>query len=1236
MRILQLRLQNLNSLVGEWSIDFTRPEFVSEGIFAVTGPTGAGKSTLLDALCLALYGRTPRLGDITGASNEIMSRHTGECAAEVCFETPKGRFRCVWRQNRARKRPDGNLQPVDRTFAEADTGRILETKASLINACVEEVTGLDFDRFTRSMLLAQGGFAAFLHASPEDRTKMLENLTGTDIYSVISRQTHLRHKEEKERLQGLRETLLIHPPLPDDEEQRLRADLARQQQEEQLCCALRDQSAARLQQARHLSRLRAERQDVDRQTAELAERDAAFATRRRQLRLAEQALELMADHAALQAIRAAQKADLQQVEALTRALPPLLAAESTARLALNTAETAHAEAQKQQQAALPGLRRAHELDTQLAEKNVHIATAHSNLEAARNELTGLQTAQQTDTDALARCAQSLAALQQEKLARACDESLPEVLPALLERVETLHRRHDQTLAAIRAAHAARAGRRQTLAAHETALRQAETARTAENQARAALLSQQASLKNLLSHRDVSQWRQDQLRLGEERQRLLRLHELITALDASRHAATTLQNTGALLAARLDVLDKRLASRQSVLLALEHEQEQQDARHEHLRRAHTFAEARAQLHPGDPCPLCGAPDHPYVAAAPHKPLSLPRAHPQKVRNAAKRVANVISALQQTRVALHKDREATAAALAAQDDARTRSLQALQELAPPASESLTPHMLNALDTPESTAAALSDIVAQGRAAAEKLAKADTVLRQAEDAQKLETTLRETLDKAVALAQTAQQAVHAAALQRQADDALVLRLQDERKAAVADVRTLRRTLRETLRPFGCTLSRSAHLAQFLDQLTSRRDRWRALNLDLSTQEHLHAELTARTSQRAQQIAETAARAEILHRQHALLVEAQTLLHTERVTHFPGDPLAEETRLAAAAAQALSALTAARSGLGDADQALLRHRLAETALQDSLSQRAPLLQATEAAFIARLLASSFPDEPSFLAACLPEDSRRALTALDQALVRDADTLSARRVTLQNDLDAALAAVSADTENTPAPLDEDALALEVTARNAALADIQKAVGALQQRLADNEATKLQQASQLLAVSAQERELLRWARLDRLIGSADGKKYRNFVQVLTFDAVIHRANQQLQRMTDRYLLVRDLQQPLALNVIDSYQGGEIRTTRNLSGGESFLISLALALGLARMSSRNVRVDSLFLDEGFGALDDDTLDAALDTLASLREEGKLIGIISHVPAIRQRIATQIHLIPLPGGRSILQG
>ena len=174
------------------------------------------------------------------------------------------------------------------------------------------------------------------------------------------------------------------------------------------------------------------------------------------------------------------------------------------------------------------------------------------------------------------------------------------------------------------------------------------------------------------------------------------------------------------------------------------------------------------------------------------------------------------------------------------------------------------------------------------------------------------------------------------------------------------------------------------------------------------------------------------------------------------------------------------------------------------------------------------------------------------------------------------------------------------------------------------------------AIEAQKKEYHRWEKLHGLIGSADGKKYRNFAQGLTFEVLVSHANRQMEKMTDRYLLIRDDEQPLELNVVDNYQSGEIRSTKNLSGGESFIVSLALALGLSKMASRKVRVDSLFLDEGFGTLDEEALETALETLSGLQQDDKLIGIISHVSALKDRISTQITIAPVSGGRSSLAG
>jgi exonuclease SbcC len=199
MRVLKLRILNLNSLAGDFTIDFTHPAY-GGGVFAITGPTGAGKTTILDAVCLALYGRTPRLARINKSGNEIMSRNRGECAAEVTFETPAGRWRAFWSQRRSRLKAGGALQDPHHEIAEAG-GRLLESRFSRTGALVAALTGLTFEQFTKSSLLAQGAFAAFLAAPADDKAALLEQITGTVLYRDISIGVHQRRTEERRRLE---------------------------------------------------------------------------------------------------------------------------------------------------------------------------------------------------------------------------------------------------------------------------------------------------------------------------------------------------------------------------------------------------------------------------------------------------------------------------------------------------------------------------------------------------------------------------------------------------------------------------------------------------------------------------------------------------------------------------------------------------------------------------------------------------------------------------------------------------------------------------------------------------------------------------------------------------------------------------------------------------------------------------------------------------------------------------
>ncbi|MYM90335.1 exonuclease SbcC, partial [Rugamonas sp. FT82W] len=221
----------------------------------------------------------------------------------------------------------------------------------------------------------------------------------------------------------------------------------------------------------------------------------------------------------------------------------------------------------------------------------------------------------------------------------------------------------------------------------------------------------------------------------------------------------------------------------------------------------------------------------------------------------------------------------------------------------------------------------------------------------------------------------------------------------------------------------------------------------------------------------------------------------------------------------------------------------------------------------------------------------------------------------------------------TPSPIAQLAAALNALATERGTAQDQAT--ALQLALAQDDAKRRQSQSMLAQIEQQETIEQRWARMNDLIGSADGKKFRNYAQQFTLDVLLGYANAHLNHLARRYQLER-ISNPaspsLALLVRDLDMGGEMRSVHSLSGGESFLVSLALALGLASLSSNRVRVESLFIDEGFGSLDAETLRVAMDALDGLQAMGRKVGVISHVQEMTERIAVKILVQPSAGGKS----
>ncbi len=217
-----------------------------------------------------------------------------------------------------------------------------------------------------------------------------------------------------------------------------------------------------------------------------------------------------------------------------------------------------------------------------------------------------------------------------------------------------------------------------------------------------------------------------------------------------------------------------------------------------------------------------------------------------------------------------------------------------------------------------------------------------------------------------------------------------------------------------------------------------------------------------------------------------------------------------------------------------------------------------------------------------------------------------------------------------PTDLDREALVERDTALAASAAETQAQLD--ERHLARSRHRAAEDTVRTCDAAMGERGVVaaRWDKLNTLIGSADGKKFATFAQTLNLRHLLRRGNEHLARISGRYRMAAG--EELRIEIEDTWQNGDRRSVDSLSGGETFMVSLALALGLADMASRDVRIDSLFIDEGFGTLDADVLEDVISALESQVFSGKLVGIISHVDALKERIPLGVRVRPIGDGQS----
>lgn len=1216
MKILSLRFKNINSLKNEWKIDFTKSPFVDNGLFAIIGPTGAGKTTILDAICLALYHRTPRLVNISKSTNELMTRGTADALAEVEFEVKGKRYRAFWSQRRSRNQVDGNLQDAKVELADitdSPTGTILASQIKVKSQLIEQISGLDFDRFTKSMMLSQGQFAAFLNADANERAELLEELTGTEIYGLISEKVFLRYSESKQALEKLQAKaegveLLTQERLTELMEKR---DALGQQFTEK---------NSQLEQLQKQATFLAEKKKA---LNTLAQTERELVTAEEQLAREKQNFERLAQSTLAEKLSGVYnplKANEPKLVKIDAELSALAESKAQKRTEVETLQTR----QSVEQDALQTLKQNNTaLETLLNEKVVPLDAAYQQqvdqLKEKESQLQQLQSEQVECEQTLKKNQQRSDELNQRRGEISSLLTNPSINKALVDKLP-LWRAQFGRMIELQAVEQTKqtelAELQQTRVEQQQQLSQADKQL---DEARLNVAHAQQQLDNqAASHQQDSQTLQTFLE--QSLHRVMGERGVVGQLPAIASSFTKLS---AEKAALQDKIAQANQDKQHIDQQLKQFREAYKDKREQLsdieqrltleKQISDLTAARQQLQPDQPCPLCGSKEHPLVDSYQEIDQSETELRYTKLKSTLENIQNQGIEL---KAELGKQEQLLQSATERLEQIDTDIQQEMDRWQglvsglPYANPSQSPIDIN----DQAAYAALAQALEQ------RMAFLQTQIEEAKrynaQVQAAQTQLQQ---------KEGQQALTQKALNY--SEQTISSLSQTLKKAVEESETLKQSLAESIGAQQLPMPELANATQWLEQLSATVESY--LKAEEEKQQ-IEIEIAALTSEREQ----TQRQAEkITQRLGQVTTELQAIKERAESNRQQRYALFADKQVDEARQQAQTALRDSEQSYQTTHE---QHQLINQQLQDLNAtenalqeQRASLHTEGEQLrneWDAQLAQSPFGSEAEYLAALLNDEQRAQLQEQKDQLSTALQRSIALKEQAEQRLETLLAEYSGG-ESDPEAL--PSLEQRMSEDKEALREITHEQGQVSALLDDDKARREGQTQLFKQIEASKQQYDDLAYLQSLIGSQKGDKFRRFAQGLTLDHLVHLANVQLERLHGRYCLQRKQGAALELEVLDTWQADTSRDTKTLSGGESFLVSLALALALSDLVSQKTSIDSLFLDEGFGTLDSETLDTALDALDSLNASGKMIGVISHIEAMKERIPVQIKVNKMSG-------
>ena len=1211
MKLCKLKLKNLNSFRREIEIDFEKSPLDEASLVAITGPTGAGKTTLLDAICVALYGKTPRLtGSGSQNPNHLISHGETDAYAEVLFVAHGTRYLAEWNIRRGSS-PKGQL-----LFAEtgklitdrlSTRGKALGNSKNTISEEIADILGLDFDAFKRSAMLAQGEFAAFLKAKDEERRTILEATAGVDIYDRLKEALNQRVRETENTHQAVMQKLIGIP----------------------------DVTSEQITEAEnHLRGLKAEADALDANRQEIQvnkqremERTAWFS----ELHTAEERNEaLLNQQTEIETL----KTEFDRADHANH-LRPEKQGFDTAKSELETAETGLrqveielADAQKQSEAnqtAFDEKTEAYQTAKIVSERKteayraakVDVDNAHKQFQLIEERKPSLQQLQEkidTLSSELANADRERTTLKREVHKAEtflAENPLPPDRQSRLTRskellVELRSQRHQQgDKLSVQSEHISdidRSGgeleklsenREKCLAEQvsaEVALAKADTElkafevtgnledwRNRREQARQAL--------SLAQSYEVSH---NQLRAEERNE--VELQERITTLDES-----------------LDDLKKKLDVQLHLCKRADAEVDRLEAEKELALLANPINQLRGQLEPGQPCRVCGATEHPCadeVELETEAQLEIAQNALNTAEIAAQEAQEQNNRLEQDRVRLQQDKTN----IAAQIDACTVEIEKLKGK----TESAYREWGALYETTDISSAWVEDRINEANTAIDNLVSARDAYNQASNqletvAERLATCERDIARETNLLKENQQK------LQTVTDDI---------EALTTDIENSENRLRELLPDTLHEIDIADAVDQFADKIetlaTHEQERDKKQNELAQCNIAIEAKESALATEQER------------HRKLEVEIkgyrnEGDGFLNTAREKTDGLTTVNEIDTVIEKLAEALQVKSAQR------DEAERLFQESQTGLTEAganhshhLARRTECSQKFETAkhaYLERLSEAGFDSPEAHDSAFREEDWRQ----------RTAGTI-ATHIEKKQQLEVTIARLGAIFEENPFNTEllktieaaEQEIGKKIDEKQQEIGVQRTEINRLKDALAKRVAidTEMQQS---------EQELERWQRLQSTIPA---NNLRDFALDIMFRQMGRLANTQLDYLTSgRYQL--KVEGIGKLIVVDRWNANDERPVETLSGGESFLTSLALALALSELSRGRAQIHSLFLDEGFGTLDSETLDVAIAALEGLQMQGRSIFLISHIGELTRRIPVRIAVEKMGNGSSRVQ-